>query len=190
MAERGPAGLTVWDVARRAGVNRGTAYQQFHSREALIQAAIESVALRAKGDLTEQAERHPNERLDQWVEYLVAQPELVRISVFRMLAGDAHPRNDLWADYVKAVRQGAGPPSESGGIDAEMFASILLGAVVFWSLRVQSGGARRSDTARFVRELKRLLLYGVGSPPAQTEPAPKPSSPARSKSAAPTRRRR
>ena len=190
MAERGPAGLTVWDVARRAGVNRGTAYQQFHSRDELIQAVVDSVALRAKRDLTEPSERQSNDGLDQWVQYLVAQPELVRISVFRMLAGDSNPRNDLWADYVNAVRQGAGQASRSGGIDTEMFASILLGAAVFWSLRVQSGGARSSDTARFVRELKRLLLHGMGSPAVLADADAKTSRTTRSKSTGPARDQR
>ena len=48
MAEHGPQGLTVSDVARRAGVNRGTAYQHFPTRERLIDEVLERLGRRTK----------------------------------------------------------------------------------------------------------------------------------------------
>jgi hypothetical protein len=45
-----------------------------------------------------------------------------------------------------------------------MLAVILLGATMLWSLRVQSGGASVAATRRYLRELKRLMLYGVIRP--------------------------
>jgi hypothetical protein len=41
-----------------------------------------------------------------------------------------------------------------------MLAVLLLGAML-WSLRVQSGAERAAATARYRRELKRLMLDGV-----------------------------
>src|ERR1700722_18596948 len=44
LAQDGKEGLSVWQVARRAGVNRGTAYQHFQSREQLMEATAEWVS--------------------------------------------------------------------------------------------------------------------------------------------------
>ena len=44
-AERGPDGLTIVEVAKRAGLNRSTAYQHFRSREELTQAVAEDFAM-------------------------------------------------------------------------------------------------------------------------------------------------
>jgi len=44
LAQDGQEGLSVSQVARRAGVNRGTAYQHFQTREQLIEATAEWVS--------------------------------------------------------------------------------------------------------------------------------------------------
>ena len=128
MAEQGPGGLTVSDVARRAGVNRGTAYQHFPTRERLVAAVLERVGRGTKELLDATAPSGLDERIDATVEHFVGNPELVRLSLFRMLA------------------------------------VILLGATMLWSLRVQSGGASAAATRRYLRELKRVMLYGVIRP--------------------------
>jgi AcrR family transcriptional regulator len=40
LAQEGKEGLSVARVAQRAGVNRGTAYQHFQTREQLIEATV------------------------------------------------------------------------------------------------------------------------------------------------------
>src|SRR5512147_2224383 len=96
MAEAGPDGLTVSDVARRAGVNRGTAYQHFPSRRELVAAVLEHVGRATKAVLDAHPAPSPNDRIDETVRYFVAHPELVRLSIFRMLAAVPHPSADLW----------------------------------------------------------------------------------------------
>ena len=44
LARDGAEGVSVSAVAKLAGVNRGTAYQHFHSKEALIRATLERVS--------------------------------------------------------------------------------------------------------------------------------------------------
>src|ERR1700726_1065598 len=44
LAQDGKEGLSVSQVARRAGVNRGTAYQHFQTREQLIEATAKWVS--------------------------------------------------------------------------------------------------------------------------------------------------
>jgi AcrR family transcriptional regulator len=46
LAKDGPESLSVAEVARRAGVNRGTAYQHFPTREDLAHATAEWVSER------------------------------------------------------------------------------------------------------------------------------------------------
>lgn len=164
MAEHGPNGLTVSDVARRAGVNRGTAYQHFPTREHLVAAVLERLGRSTKRVLDATAPPSLDARIDDTVEYFVKHPELVRLSLFRMLGGIPHPSEDLWRDYVERMRQLAASPGARAGADGDMLAVILLGATMLWSLRVQSGGASVAATRRYLRELKRLMLYGVIRP--------------------------
>lgn len=164
MAEHGPSGVTVSDVARRAGVNRGTAYQHFPTRERLIAEVLDRLGRRTKEALDADAPPSLDARVDATVKYFVEHPELIRVSLFRMLAGIPHPSEELWRDYVARVRALATGPGSREGIDADMLAVILLGATMLWSLRVQSGSASAAATRRYLRELKRLLLYGVVRP--------------------------
>lgn len=164
MAEQGPGGLTVSDVARRAGVNRGTAYQHFPTRERLVAAVLERIGRGTKELLDATAPSGLDQRIDATVEHFVGNPELVRLSLFRMLAGIPHPRAELWEGYVERVRALAASAGAQPDADGDMLAVILLGATMLWSLRVQSGGASAAATRRYLRELKRLMLYGVIRP--------------------------
>jgi len=164
MAERGPQQLTVSDVARRAGVNRGTAYQHFPTREELVAAVLDRLYRTTKRVRAASVPPTLSERIDSIVEYIVGHPELLRLSLFRMLAGIPNPSEDLWVDYLEQVRTFVAPPRGRTGIDAEMLAVILLGATMLWALRVQSGAASPTANRRYLRELKRLLLYGVLHP--------------------------
>jgi len=164
MAEQGPRGLTVSDVARRAGVNRGTAYQHFPTRERLVAAVIERVGRGTKELLDATAPRGLDERIDATVEHFVGNPELVRLSLFRMLAGIPHPSAELWEGYVERVRALVASAGTCSDADGDMLAVILLGATMLWSLRVQSGGASSAATRRYLRELKRVMLHGVIRP--------------------------
>ncbi len=196
MAEHGPQALTVSEVARRAGVNRGTAYQHFPTREKLVAAMLDRLGRITKTMLDATAAPGLNERIDATVDYFVAHPELVRLSLFRMLAGIPHPNEALWNDYVQRMRHLAASVDSRAGIDSEMLAVILLGATVLWSLRVQSGAARAAATRRYLRELKRLMLYGVVRPErhadlvaaARGSVAPARSAHARPAGTGPTRR--
>jgi AcrR family transcriptional regulator len=164
MAERGPHGVTVSDVARRARVNRGTAYQHFPSRELLVAAVLEDLGRSTKSALDATAAPDLDQRIDQTIEYFVRHPELVRVSLFRMLAGVPHPDEGLWLDYRDRMRRFGASAGTRDGIDADMLAVILLGATMLWSLRVHSGAESAAATARYARELKRLLLYGAVLP--------------------------
>lgn len=164
MAEHGPAGLTLTEVARRANVNRGTAYQHFATRDEVIAAVLDTTFASTKATLDADAPDTLEARIDQTVRYLVAHPELVRLSLFRILGGVPNPREDLWADYRDRVRALVAGPGGQPDVDADALAVILLGGTLLWSMRVHTGVEPPAATDRYLRELKRLLLHGVLRP--------------------------
>lgn len=164
MVEHGPQGVTLSDVARRAGVNRGTAYQHFATRDALIAAVLEATFRSTKATLDAGAPDTLDGRIDQTVRYLVEHPGLVRLSLFRLLEGVPNPRQDLWADYLDRVGTLVRGPGGQPDADAEMLAIILLGGTLLWAIRVHNGADPGHGTSRYIREMKRLLLFGAIKP--------------------------
>ncbi len=164
MAQRGPEQLAVSEVARRAGLNRGTAYQHFRTREDLISAVREAFAeelsrlLAAAGGL--------DERIDRIIEYFVANPALARLWIYELLSGEPQRSSPAWDAYVSRIEAFAGSGAAREGIDAGMLAFILVAAPLLWSLwsRAGAGGEISVQTGRFARELKRLLLFGALRP--------------------------
>lgn len=195
MAERGPEALTVSDVAHRAGVNRGTAYQHFRTRNDLVGAVLARLADETSRLLT--ADVPPGERIDHMVEYFLAHPEIARLWMFQMLAHIQLPNRDGWNRYMKAMRALAASERTQNDVDPEMLGHILLAAILVWSLLARSTAKSESGavetTRRFTRELKRLLLFGVlrperwpelvaavGKTTAGARPSTQPNRPSRS----------
>jgi len=166
MAERGPEALTVSDVAHRARVNRGTAYQHFRTRDDLIDAVMARLADEATRMLI--TEVQPDDRIDHMVAYFLRHPEIARLWMFQILANIQLPNRDGWNRYMNAMRALASSSRAQPGIDPEMLGHILLAAILVWSLRARTGPRGEAGavdaTRRFTRELKRLLLFGVMRP--------------------------
>src|ERR1700756_4856569 len=87
LAVTGPEGLSLSEVAHLAGVNRGTAYQHFETREKLIKATAEWVSdklFRAMfGDPATIGERRVEEAdvselMDRLANFAMDNPELCR----------------------------------------------------------------------------------------------------------------
>lgn len=166
MAERGPEALTVVAVARRAGLNRSTAYQHFRSRKALLRAVGERFA----EELREMFSRPRDfgEQVDFFVGYFREHPDIARIWMFRLLSDRRQAEIDGWSEYVSALERLARSPRSQEGIDAEMLGLIGMSTALVWSLmaRQRTGGVEqgRDETRRFARELKRLFLFGALRP--------------------------
>ena len=87
LAKDGPEGVSLSQVAHLAGVNRGTAYQHFETREKLIQATTDWVSDKlfraAFGDPATIGERRVEEvdtqdLTDRVSQFAMAYPELCR----------------------------------------------------------------------------------------------------------------
>src|SRR2546426_318547 len=82
MAERGPEGLTVSEVAHRAAVNRTTAYQHFRTREDVVTAVIARLSKEVSQIL--EAEMSLGERIDHMVHWHLDHPDIARLWLFQM----------------------------------------------------------------------------------------------------------
>jgi AcrR family transcriptional regulator len=165
LAERGPEGLTVSEVAHRAGVNRTTAYQHFRTRDALASAVMAELADELTSMLLEPQAMFPH--VDHLVLFFVDHPELARLTLRQLLSQSQLPE-PAWSKYREQIRKIAESRNAQPGIDAEMLSYVLVCVGVLWPLvaRAQYEGAEsaRSATQRLTRELKRLLLHGVLRP--------------------------
>ncbi len=164
-AERGPDGLTIVAVAKRAGLNRSTAYQHFRSREDLSQAVANDFAAELREMMKEP--RGLAEQIDFFVHYFEEHPDIARLWMFHMLA-DRSRAPQGWGNYLESLEQLAAHPRSLSGIDAEMLGVIGLTSSLVWSVMAhQRGGSEKAaarETDRFAGELKRLFLAGTRKP--------------------------
>ena len=170
VAERGPETLTVVSVAKRAGLNRSTAYQHFRSRDQLIRAVGAGFA----ADLAQMFEepRALGDQVDFFVQHFLDNPDIARIWMFQLLHGNADIGSG-WDDFVNALERLAQSARSQDGIDAEMLGVISMTSALVWSLmarqRSQNEGEAQALGQRFARELKRLFLFGALRPEGWTE---------------------
>ncbi len=171
VAEGGMEALTVVGVAKRAGLNRSTAYQHFRTRDALVRAVSREFVAELRRILSEP--RSFGEQIDFFVHYFREHPHIARIWMFRLLQRRGAGMSGGWEDYVGALERLAKSGKSQDGIDAEMLGVIGMTPALVWSLmaaqRNQDEQAAEEETLRFARELKRLFLFGALRPEAWPE---------------------
>jgi AcrR family transcriptional regulator len=174
LAQDGKEGLSVARVAQRAGVNRGTAYQHFQTREQLIQATAEWVSetlYRAVFGDPATAGEQPVETISvesvvRYVaEFAMENPELGRVWLFELLSSQ-RPANDLfWRQYESNFQKFAQTQLAQPGIDTEVVAVLMLAGTFLWPVWAGAHACdakeRQQLTERLWRELLRLSLHGT-----------------------------
>ena len=175
LASDGPDGLSLSKVAQLAGVNRGTAYQHFETREDLIKATVAWVSEHLSetvfgghdkdGKLLDPDHQPVFEVISGMVDFAVDNPELGRIWLFEILASD-NPGNDtFFKQFVQATDAMARSELSEDGIDAEVLSVIILAGYFLWPVWVRSRAHTKKDrqlmTQRMRREVLRLLLHGA-----------------------------
>ena len=165
VSEGGAEGLAVAAVARRAGLNRSTAYHHFKDRDQILNAVSAAFGEELRGIFSEP--RDFGEQIDFFVDYFSAHPDIARMWMFRLL-NDQSVNSPGWGDYVSALERLAKSSRSQDGIDAEMLGIIGMTSALVWSLmtrqRSQDPDTQRTETARFAHELKRLFLFGALRP--------------------------
>lgn len=173
LAKDGPDAVSLSEVAQLAGVNRGTAYQHFATRENLVQATVQSVSdklFRAVfGDPETIGERRVEEvdvgaMTERMGNFAMQNHELGRAWLLQVLASP-DPSDDLfWREYVGSLERFAASDLAAPGLDAEVLSVINLAGVFLWPIWAQAHGRDGKDkerlAERFTRECLRLSMYG------------------------------
>jgi AcrR family transcriptional regulator len=174
LAKDGAEALSLTEVARRAGVNRGTAYQHFETREKLVDATIQSVSdimfREVFGDPETIGERDVaqvdmvdvTERL---AAFAMANPELGRIWLLQILASPDPSADPFWREYAGSIGRFSQTDMAQDNIDIEVWSVISLAANFIWPVwaqsHAQSTAERNALARRFAREMLRLSMYGT-----------------------------
>jgi AcrR family transcriptional regulator len=175
LASDGPDGLSLSKVAHLAGVNRGTTYQHFDTREDLIKATVESVSRHLSRHVLGGTDgvdrlRDPDqpaiyEAVLRLAQFAVDNPELGSIWLFEILSCE-DPDED---EFFKHFKQSADAMSKSElseeGIDTEVLSVFVLAGCFLWPVwvraRARSNKERKAMARRMSREILRLSLHGT-----------------------------
>jgi AcrR family transcriptional regulator len=177
LAQDGKEGLSVAEVAIRAGVNRGTAYQHFQTREQLLEATVAWVSDKLYeavfGDVAPvSAESIANVNVqtvtDRVTAFAMENPELGRVWLFEVLSSQRPANDRFWRQYESNFEQFAKSEFAQPGIDTEMMSVLCLAGSFLWPVWIRAhtrnAKERRELTERFSRELLRLSLHGTLRP--------------------------
>jgi AcrR family transcriptional regulator len=177
LSQDGKEGVSVAQVAQRAGVNRGTAYQHFQTREQLIDATAAWVSDKLYrsvfGDPVVAAEpsldsgniRGVTEHL---ADFAMENPEIGRVWLFELLSSRRPTNDPFWQQYVSNFERFAKSDFAQPGIDAEVMSVLLLAGAFLWPVwarsHARSAKERQQMAKRFSREVLRLCLHGTLKP--------------------------
>jgi AcrR family transcriptional regulator len=182
LARDGKEGLSVAQVAQRAGVNRGTAYQHFKTREELIEATavwVSDKLYRAVFGDPATARNQPIETIsvealtDHLATFAMENPELGRIWLFELLSS-RRPANDaFWRQYESNLELFAATEFAQPDIDTEVASVIMLSSCFLWPVwaraHTRTPKERQQMAQRFAREVLRMSLHGTMRPEKYTE---------------------
>jgi AcrR family transcriptional regulator len=180
LAQDGKEGVSVVQVARRAGVNRGTAYQHFQTREQLIEATASWVSNRLdravfgdptveRSDQTQPVEADTVEAVnDNLATFAMENPELGRIWLFEVLSSKQPSNDPFWRHYESSFKRFAKTALAQPGIDVEVLSVLLISGAFIWPVWVRSHARtakeRQQMMKRYTREILRLTLHGTLRP--------------------------
>jgi AcrR family transcriptional regulator len=177
LAQDGKEGLSVAQVAQRAGVNRGTAYQHFQTREQLLEATAAWVSDKLYhavfGDPAI-ARNQPVETInveettEHLAQFAMDNPELGRVWLFEVLSSRRPASDPFWRQYESNFRRFADSELARLGIDVEVMSVLFLAGTFLWPVwaraHARTAKERQKMAKRFSREILRLCLHGTLRP--------------------------
>ena len=173
LARDGPEGLSVSKVAQLAGVNRGTAYHHFQTREQLVQETTAWVSERlcvevfgelSTGDVST-VRLDPRQVTENLTRFAMENPEFGPVWLFQVLNSRKPSEDPFWNLYKAHIDNFVRSDLAQPGIDAEVHAVVTLVGVFLWPVWARShsrtGKERRELTRRFSHEALRKSLHGT-----------------------------
>lgn len=173
LAKDGPEAISLSEVAHLAGVNRGTAYQHFKTRENLIEATAEWVSDKmfrtVFGDPATIGERRveqvdTSDLTDRLANFAMENPELCRIWLLQTLSSPAPEQDPFWREYEGSLSRFTATDLAQDGVDAEVLSVLILAGTFLWPVwarsHAKSDEERGALSRRFSQEIMRLCMYG------------------------------
>jgi AcrR family transcriptional regulator len=177
LAQDGKEGLSVAQVAQRAGVNRGTAYQHFQTREQLIEATAAWVSdqlFRSVFGDPVNTRKQAVEAIDvelvnkHLATFAMENPALGRIWLFEVLSSRRPANDPFWRLYESSFERFAKTELAQPGIDVEVLSVLFIAGSFIWPVwaraHARSAKERQQMAERFHREILRLTLHGTLRP--------------------------
>ena len=171
-------------MAKLAGVNRGTAYQHFQTREQLIEATAAWVSDKlyravfgdpdrpaedAGTDVDSREVEAINARL---VAFAMENPALGRIWLFEVLSSSRPSSDPFWRQYASSFERFAKTNLAQPGIDTESYRCSFSRGLPLAGLGAPTRAHRkgRGDAERYAREVLRLTLRDLRPENIRTSP--------------------
>lgn len=176
LAQDGKEGLSVAQVAQLAGVNRGTAYQHFQTREQLIEATAAWVSDKlyravfgdpavADQPVDSVSVEAVNKHL---IEFAMENPALGRIWLFEVLSSSRPANDPFWRQYASSFERFAKTQMAQPGIDVEVLSVLFIAGSFIWPVwaraHARTAKQRQEMAERMNREILRLTLHGTLRP--------------------------
>jgi AcrR family transcriptional regulator len=173
LAKAGPDGVSLSEVAKLAGANRGTAYQHFETREKLVEAATQHVSAQmfraVFGDPESIGERKVEEVdivdvTERVASFAMDNPELCRSWFLQVLSMPNPAQDPFWREYAGSIARFSQTELAEPGIDVEVWSIICLAGNFLWPVwaKAHSHGEdeRKALAKRFAREMLRVSMFG------------------------------
>ncbi len=173
VAKDGLEALSVSQVAQLAGVNRGTAYHHFPTREELLSTTkawvSEKLCREVFGGLpagNEREARHnPQDVIESLANFAMENPEFCRVWLYDVLSASQPDKDPFWSLYRTYIDNFVDSDYAQPGIDGEVHAVLMLVSVFLWPVwgRAHSHTVvgRKKMAKRFSDEVLRLLMDGA-----------------------------
>ena len=173
LASDGREGLSVSKVAQSAGINRGTAYHHFQTREQLLIATVEWVSEKlcneVFGPKQEDGQRsiqlEPHELINNLANFVMESPDLGRVWLAKMLRTSQPERDLFWCEYKAHIARFVRADLAEPDIDEEVHGVLMLVGAILWPVWTRSGSRsvaeRKKNTKRYINEVVRHSLHGV-----------------------------
>jgi AcrR family transcriptional regulator len=177
IAQQGAEAVSVSAVSHLAGVNRGTAYQHFQSRDELVRAAMEWVSDRMMravfGPPETVAERRVEEvdvpdTMFRLVQFATENADLCRSWLLQILASPDPTSDPFWREFQGSLQRFTETDLAQKHVDADAMAVLVLSGIILWPVWVRAHAADDSDRTklalRMSREILRLSMFGSMNP--------------------------
>lgn len=175
IARDGPEGLSVSRVAQEAGLNRGSAYHHFDSREQLVSETLSWISGRFLDEI------YGNESIADWskrnesrtviealVTFAMENPAFGPTWLHRIFTDGQLDNDEFWKRFLTQTERFAESDMAEPGIDVEIHAFMMLVSIMMWPLWTKASKAsaakRKQLSERFIKEMLRMEVHGIVKP--------------------------